>query len=84
MNNHIFKRALAITSLHRNEELALQVFKLGGYHTVSKSKIKAWRTLDTSNHRYQAMPGAALTAFFDGLLILAEQNTLSCYIEKGE
>ena len=28
--------------------------RLGGYHTASKSKIKAWRTLDTSNHRYQA------------------------------
>lgn len=84
MNNHIFKRALAITSLHRNEELALQAFKLGGYHAVSKSKIKAWRTLDTSNHRYQVIPNDALTAFFDGLLILAEQNTLCCYIEKGE
>ena len=84
MNNHIFKRALAITSLHRNEELALQAFRLGGYHDVSKSRMKAWRTLDTSNHRYQAMPVTALTAFFDGLLILAEQNILCCYIEKGE
>ena len=84
MNNHIFKRALAITSLHRNEDLALQAFRLGGYHTASKSKIKSWRTLDTSNHRYQAMPDAALTAFFDGLLILAEQNIICCYIEKGE
>lgn len=84
MNNHIFKRTLAITSLHRNEDLALQAFKLGGYHAASKSKIKAWRTLDTSNHRYQAMPGTALTAFFDGLLILAEQNIICCYIEKGE
>ena len=84
MNNHIFKRALAITSLHRNEELALQAFRLGGYQTASKSKIKAWRTLDTSNHRYQAMPETALTAFFDGLLILTEQNIICCYIEKGE
>ena len=83
MNNHIFKRTLAITSLHRNEELALQAFRLGGYHDVSKSRMKAWRTLDTSNRRYQAMPSDALTAFFDGLLILAEQNTLCCYIEKG-
>ena len=84
MNNQIFKRTLAITGLNRDEELALQAFKLGGYHTASKSKIKAWRTLDTSNHRYQVMPSDALTAFFDGLLILAEQNTLCCYIEKGE
>lgn len=82
MNNHIFKRALAITSLHRNEELALQAFSLGGYHTASKSKIKAWRTLDTSNHRYQAMPNDALTAFFDGLLLLSEQNILCCYIKE--
>ena len=84
MDNQIFKRTLAITGLNRDEDLALQAFRLGGYHTASKSKIKAWRTLDTSNHRYQAMPGTALTAFFDGLLILAEQNTLCCYIEKGE
>ena len=84
MNNQIFKRTLAITGLNRDEELALQAFKLGGYHTASKSKIKAWRTLDASNPRYQAMPSDALTAFFDGLLILAEQNTLCCYIEKGE
>ena len=84
MNNQIFKRTLAITGLNRDEESALQAFSLGGYHTASKSKIKAWRTLDTSNHRYQAMPGDALTAFFDGLLILAEQNIICCYIEKGE
>ena len=84
MNNQIFKRTLAITGLNRDEELALQAFSLGGYHTASKSKIKTWRTLDTSNHRYQAMSNDALTAFFDGLLILAEQNTLCCYIEKGE
>ncbi len=84
MDNQIFKRTLAITGLNRDEELALQAFSLGGYRTASKSKIKAWRTLDTSNHRYQAMPSDALTAFFDGLLILAEQNTLCCYIEKGE
>ena len=84
MDNQIFKRTLAITGLNRYEELALQAFRLGGYHTASKSKIKAWRTLDTSNHRYQAMPNDALTAFFDGLLILAEQNILCCYIEKGE
>lgn len=82
MNNHIFKRALAITSLHRNEELALQAFRLGGYHDVSKSRMKAWRTLDTSNHRYRAMPDAALTAFFDGLLSLSEQNILCCYIKE--
>ena len=82
MNNHIFKRALAITSLHRNEELALQAFKLGGYHNASKSKIKSWRTLDTSNHRYQAIPNDALTAFFDGLLSLSEQNILCCYIKE--
>ena len=84
MNNQIFKRTLAITGLNRDEELALQAFKLGGYHTASKSKIKAWRTLDTSNHRYQAMPSDALTAFFDGLLLLSEQNILCCYIEKGQ
>ena len=84
MNNQIFKRTLAITGLNRDEELALQAFKLGGYHTASKSKIKAWRTLGASNHRYQAMPETALTAFFDGLLILAEQNIICCYIEKGE
>ena len=84
MNNQIFKRTLAITGLNRDEDLALQAFKLGGYHTASKSKIKAWRTLDTNNHRYQAMPSDALTAFFDGLLILAEQNIICCYIEKGE
>ncbi|MBW4008594.1 DUF1456 family protein [Moraxella osloensis] len=84
MDNQIFKRTLAITGLNRDEDLALQAFKLGGYHTASKSKIKAWRTLDTSNHRYQAMPNDALTAFFDGLLILAEQNIICCYIEKGE
>ena len=84
MNNQIFKRTLAITGLNRDEELALQAFKLGGYHIASKSKIKAWRTLDTSNHRHQVMPSDALTAFFDGLLILTEQNTLCCYIEKGE
>lgn len=84
MNNQIFKRTLAITGLNFDEELSLQAFRLGGYHTVSKSKIKAWRTLDTSNHRYQAMPNDALIAFFDGLLLLAEQNTLCCYIEKGE
>ena len=83
-NNHVFKRILSFSGLNRNEGLALQAFKLGGYHTASKSKIKAWRTLDTINHRYQAMPSDALTAFFDGLLILAEQNTLCCYIEKGE
>lgn len=83
-DNQIFKRTLAITGLNRDEDLALQAFKLGGYHTASKSKIKAWRTLDTSNHRYQAMPSDALTAFFDGLLILAEQNIICCYIEKGE
>ena len=53
-------------------------------HKLAKATIKAWRTLDTSNHRYQAMPGDALTAFFDGLLILAEQNIICCYIEKGE
>ena len=82
MNNHIFKRALAITSLNRNEGLALQAFKLGDYHTASKSKIKAWRTLDTSNHRYQAIPNDALTAFFDGLLSLSEQNILCCYIKE--
>ena len=84
MNNQIFKRTLAITGLNFDEELSLQAFKLGGYHTASKSKIKAWRTLDTSNHRYQAMPGDALTAFFDGVLILSEQNIICCYIEKGE
>ena len=84
MDNQIFKRTLAITGLNRDEDLALQAFKLGGYHTASKSKIKAWRTLDTSNHRYQAMPNDALTAFFDGLLLLAEQNIICCYIEKGE
>ena len=84
MNNQIFKRTLAITGLNRDEELALQASILGGYHTASKSKIKAWRTLDTSNHRHQVMPSDALTAFFDGLLILTEQNTLCCYIEKGE
>ena len=82
MNNQIFKRTLAITGLNRDEELALQAFKLGGYHTASKSKIKAWRTLDTSNHRYQAMPSDALTAFFDGLLSLSEQNILCCYIKE--
>ena len=84
MDNQIFKRTLAITGLNRDEDLALQAFKLGGYHTASKSKIKAWRTLDTSNHRYQAMPNDALTAFFDGALILSEQNIICCYIEKGE
>ena len=84
MNNQIFKRTLAITGLNFDEELALQAFKLGGYRTASKSKIKAWRTLDTSNHRYQAMPSDALTAFFDGVLILSEQNIICCYIEKGE
>ena len=84
MNNQIFKRTLAITGLNFDEELALQAFKLGGYRTASKSKIKAWRTLDTSNHRYQAMPNDALTAFFDGVLILSEQNIICCYIEKGE
>ena len=84
MDNQIFKRTLAITGLNRDEDLALQAFKLGGYHTASKSKIKAWRTLDTSNHRYQAMPSDALTAFFDGLLLLSEQNILCCYIEKGQ
>ena len=82
MNNQIFKRTLAITGLNRDEELALQAFELGGYYAVSKSKIKAWRTLDTSNHRYRAMPGAALTAFFDGLLSLSEQNILCCYIKE--
>ena len=82
MDNQIFKRTLAITGLNRDEELALQAFKLGGYHTASKSKIKAWRTLDTSNHRYQAMPNDALTAFFDGLLSLSEQNILCCYIKE--
>jgi len=81
-NNHVFKRILSFSGLNRNGDLALQAFKLGGYHTASKSKIKAWRTLDTSNHRYQAMPGDALTAFFDGLLILAEQNTLSSVAVK--
>lgn len=84
MNNRIFKRTLAITGLNRDDELAIQAFNLGGYHAASKSKIKAWRTLDTSNHRYQAMPNDALTAFFDGLLVLAEQNIICCYIEKGE
>ena len=84
MNNQIFKRTLAITGLNFDEELSLQAFKLGGYHAASKSKIKAWRTLDTSNHRYQAMPNDALTAFFDGVLILSEQNIICCYIEKGE
>ena len=82
MNNQIFKRTLAITGLNFDEELSLQAFKLGGYHTASKSKIKAWRTLDTSNHRYQAMPSDALTAFFDGLLSLSEQNILCCYIKE--
>ncbi len=81
-NNHVFKRILSFSGLNRNEDLALKAFELEGF-SASKSKIKAWRTLDTSNHRYQAMPNDALTAFFDGLLILAEQNTLSCYIEKG-
>ena len=82
MNNQIFKRTLAITGLNRDEDLALQAFKLGGYHNASKSKIKAWRTLDTSNHRYQAIPNDALTAFFDGLLSLSEQNILCCYIKE--
>ena len=82
MNNQIFKRTLAITGLNFDEELSLQAFRLGGYHTVSKSKIKSWRTLDTSNHRYQAMPSDALTAFFDGLLSLSEQNILCCYIKE--
>ena len=82
-NNHVFKRILSFSGLNRNEDLALKAFSLGGYHTASKSRMKAWRTLDTSNHRYQAMPDAALTAFFDGLLSLSEQNTLCCYIEKG-
>ena len=48
MDNQIFKRTLAITGLNRDEDLALQAFKLGGYHTASKSKIKAWRTLFTA------------------------------------
>ena len=82
MDNQIFKRTLAITGLNRDEDLALQAFKLGGYHNASKSKIKAWRTLDTSNHRYQAIPNDALTAFFDGLLSLSEQNILCCYIKE--
>ncbi len=82
-NNHVFKRILSFSGLNRNEDLALKAFELEGF-SASKSKIKAWRTLDTSNHRYQAMPNDALTAFFDGLLILAEQNILCCYIEKGE
>ena len=64
MDNQIFKRTLAITGLNRDEDLALQAFKLGGYHTASKSKIKAWRTLDTSNHRYQAMPSDAANRIF--------------------
>ena len=81
-NNHVFKRILSFSGLNRNEELALQAFRLGGYHDVSKSRMKAWRTLDTSNHRYQAMPDAALTAFFDGLLSLSEQNILCCYIKE--
>ena len=82
-NNHVFKRILSFSGLNRNEDLALKAFEIEGF-SASKSKMKAWRTLDTSNHRYQAMPSDALTAFFDGLLILAEQNTLCCYIEKGE
>ena len=81
-NNHVFKRILSFSGLNRNEDLALQAFRLGGYHDVSKSRMKAWRTLDTSNHRYQAMPDAALTAFFDGLLSLSEQNILCCYIKE--
>ena len=82
-NNHVFKRILSFSGLNRNEDLALKAFEIEGF-SASKSKMKAWRTLDTSNHRYQAMPSEALTAFFDGLLVLAEQNIICCYIEKGE
>ena len=82
-NNHVFKRILSFSGLNRNEDLALKAFELEGF-SASKSKIKAWRTLDPQNHRYQPMPSDALTAFFDGLLILAEQNIICCYIEKGE
>ena len=82
-NNHVFKRILSFSGLNRNEDLALKAFEIEGF-SASKSKMKAWRTLDTSNHRYQAMPSDALTAFFDGLLVLAEQNIICCYIEKGE
>ena len=82
-NNHVFKRILSFSGLNCNEDLALKAFELEGF-TASKSKMKAWRTLDPQNHRYQPMPDIALTKFCDGLLILAEQNIICCYIEKGE
>ena len=76
-NNHVFKRILSFSGLNRNEDLALKAFEIEGF-SASKSKMKAWRTLDPQNHRYQPMPDIALTKFCDGLLTLSEQEILTC------
>ncbi len=73
-NNEIFKTFLHLTGLTHNKALIEEIFKLGGI-TVSRSKIKGWRT-DIENPRASHMSDDVLRGFFKGLFIYRDDQSI--------
>jgi len=42
-NNDVFRTILHLTGVSQNQELAEEIFRLGGVY-ATQSKIKGWRT----------------------------------------
>ncbi len=77
-NNFIFKRMLAIANI-RDKDKIVEIFSSKNY-PITKSKIDSYRIINTDNPRIRPMPSEALVAFMNGLLLLAEDNKLVCYL----
>lgn len=67
--NDVFHSLLLILRIAKDKEYIIELFEKGGYHDVTKSKIKGWQTRSGGyKPGFRAMPEPALRAFINALL----------------
>lgn len=67
--NDVFSTFILVLRLHKDKELQIKLFEMGGYPNVSRTQISKWQVRSGEYKRgFRAMPEPALRAFMNGLI----------------